>query len=477
MTEVPGPPSAAGPSDTETSAPVGPAAPELARARAEADVAASAPREPSPRELRGGVGRRLLVGLLVLLFALLVPITVASTWAHRTLLNTDHYVSTVAPLAEDPAVQAALARTVTDQLYATLDPQAIIQDALPPRAAFLAGPIALGAKDAVRDAVARVLAGDRFHQLWANANRYAHAQLVTVLRDKSSVLLTSNGQVVLNLAPLVNEAIKQTMQLVSGIVGKTVALPSVTASDVPSDVCKQISSALDRPVPDTCGQIALFPAKDLTEARRLVRAFDRGVVALLVVTPLVGIAALAISRRRRRTLLQLTLGAALLLVVLRRVMFWEQDQLVATGRPENKAARSAIVHSVLNGFFDVTLFFLVAALVIAAVALVAGPYRWATATRRWVATAGTRVWHLARAGVTGEAPADDPAIAWAWRNFDVLRVGAVVVAALLLLVIDLNPWGVLAVLVVLALFEAWLHRVRPPKTLARPPEPAGTRSP
>ena len=67
------------------------------------------------------------------------------------MLNTDSYVSTVAPLAKDPAVTAELARIATDQVFTALDPQPTIAAALPPKAAFLAGPITpTGSRDSSR---------------------------------------------------------------------------------------------------------------------------------------------------------------------------------------------------------------------------------------------------------------------------------------------------------------------------------------
>src|SRR3954453_3580236 len=117
---------------------------------------------------RGGLVRRSIAGLLVVLFAVLLPITLAATWTHRTVLDTDTYVSTLAPIADDPAVTAAVARDLTNQLYAALDPEAVIANALPPKAAFLAGPIANGARGQVQDAVTRVLDSDQFQQIWTN---------------------------------------------------------------------------------------------------------------------------------------------------------------------------------------------------------------------------------------------------------------------------------------------------------------------
>jgi uncharacterized membrane protein len=216
----------------------------------------------------------------------------------------------------------------------------------------------------------------------------------------------------------------------------------------------------------------LFPAAQLVNARRGVRAFDRGVLALLILTPLVAVMALVLSRRRRRTLLQLTVGAMLGLVVVRRSTMWLEDKLVAGARPENREARTAIVHHVLDRFFSLTQWFLIGGLIIVAVALLTGPYKWAVATRSRVARgahASGRLVSLAASGTAGEAP-DDATVIWVRGHFDLLRAGGVVVAVLLLLGFSINVWGFLVIAALLALYEFGLYRLRP-QPITLPPEP------
>jgi hypothetical protein len=41
---------------------------------------------------------------LVVVFAILLPVTLTATWAHRTVVNTDAYVATITPIAASPQV-------------------------------------------------------------------------------------------------------------------------------------------------------------------------------------------------------------------------------------------------------------------------------------------------------------------------------------------------------------------------------------
>jgi hypothetical protein len=451
---------------TEPAAGTGDSGADVRRLPSEPDVVKAQVSDPR-RPARNGVGRRTVLGVLVVLFTLLVPILATAAWTHRTVLDTDTFVGTVAPIADDPAVQAAVSRQVTDQLYAALQPQQIVADALPPKAAFLAGPITNGSKQYVQQGVDHVISSSQFQQIWVAALTFAHSQLVSALRGHTDALDTTNGVVVLDLVPVLNATLQQVQGFATSVVGHPITLPTLTGDELPAEACRKISVALDRPLPATCGQVPLFPSHGLSTAQRVVRAFDRSIPLLLVLTPLVAIAALVISRRRRRTLLQLTIGAMLGLVIIRRATFWTRDDLISLGRPENKAARTSILHYLLQGFFGLTEWLLIAGIVVVVVALVTGPYRWAVRLREHLAggaKVGSTLVSDAVAG-PGQPGKDDAALAWVRQHLDALRVGGVVVAILLLIVVDMTAGLFLGIAAVLAVYELLLHRLRGPSEI------------
>src|SRR5512143_1873650 len=59
--------------------------------------------------------------ILLILACVLAPLSVTSVWASNQLSDTDQYVATVAPLADDPAVQSAIADKVTATVLTNLD--------------------------------------------------------------------------------------------------------------------------------------------------------------------------------------------------------------------------------------------------------------------------------------------------------------------------------------------------------------------
>ena len=207
-----------------------------------------------------------MVGVLVVLFAVLLPLTYVVAWTHYVVLSDTGFEKTVVPIGTDPAVTSAVAAALTNQTFTSLNPQQTVANALPPKADFLAGPITNAAKGYVQDGVTKALQSSQFQALWKQAIDFAHAQLLSVLNGNSKAITTTNGQVVLNLVPLFDAALQNLQGFISGVVGKPVQIPSISGNEIPASACQKIGTALNRPIPTTCGQIPLFPADKLTQA-------------------------------------------------------------------------------------------------------------------------------------------------------------------------------------------------------------------
>jgi hypothetical protein len=446
---------------------------EAARPDAGGDAAVAAPGEHGQQRTGRRRLRGVLAAVLVAVFAILLPVTLTATWAHRTVVNTDAYVATITPIAASPQVQAAASREITNQIYAALNPQQVIARALPPKAAPLAGPLSNGVKGYLQQGINKILASPKFQQLWVTANRFAHAQLITVLNGDSKVLQTTNGQVVLNLVPLLNEALKNVQARASALVGKNITLPAISGTTIPAAACQKIATAIRRPLPPTCGQIPLFKASALTQAQRAYRAFNRLVLALLIITPLAFAGALWASTRRRRTLLQLAIGGMLTLIVVRRAVIWLQSDLVAQAKPANQAALTVITGQIFHGLFTLTLWFLIGGLILIVLALLSGPYRWAVATRSQARRGGQAIAHLGSA-LAGHA-SGGATVTWIRRHLDLLRIGGAVIAALALLIFNVNWVTLLIIAALLALYEYGLHRLHQTQPAAQPGPTASAR--
>lgn len=392
---------------------------------------------------RGG-GRRSVwwaVGsaVLITLACVLAPLSVASVWASNVLSDTDRYVETVAPLADDPAVQAALADEVTTAVFDNLDVAAVTTEALrtlaalpnlPPRVAAalptLAVPITDGVENFARDQVNSFIASPQFAQIWAGVNRIAHQQVVRLLEGNRGGAVSAQGnEVTLNLGPIV-AAVKDRM----------VARGFDLASNIP---------AVNR-------TFVLAKSDAIANAQGFYSRLNTLGVWLPIISLVAFVVGVVLARDRRRALVKGALGVAAAMVALGVALTLARMWYVDT-TPANILTSDAA-----GGVFDTLVRFLrtslralaVVALVVALAAFLAGPSRAALKTRatfeRSIGSARggaeTAGWNTGRFGV------------WVFAHRRVLQITTLIVGGLVLMFWNQpSGWVVvwIAVLVVLAL--------------------------
>jgi hypothetical protein len=159
------------------------------------------------RRLTGGPltrGRRILVWSLVALALVLVLVASLTVWTERQVLDTDNWVETSSELLADDEIRALVAAELVDALFAPQDVEQAIARRLPPPLEGLASPAAGLVRQAALPAADTLLQRPRILELWASANRVAHAQLVAVLTgNEGGAVTTAEGEVVLDLGDLV----------------------------------------------------------------------------------------------------------------------------------------------------------------------------------------------------------------------------------------------------------------------------------
>ena len=208
--------------------------------------------------------RRIFTPILVALSIVVFTVTVPAAWGARTVLNTDRYVATVAPLADDPAVQASIASRLTDQVFSALDVEGTLSDALAglgERATVLAAPLTTAIRGFVQDQVLKVVQSDAFQTFWVEANRFVHTQVLAILEGESDTVSVVEGKVLLNLLPLVNLALGSIEAVASDLVGRDVTLPQITQGEVPSAAITKLEQSLGIDLPDDYGQIAVYDSR------------------------------------------------------------------------------------------------------------------------------------------------------------------------------------------------------------------------
>jgi hypothetical protein len=383
-----------------------------------------------------------LVVVLLVIACVLAPIAGTAIWINNNVTKTDRYLRTVKPLASDPRIQAAIADNVTRTLFANVDVNARAEQALPPRADFLAPAITTGLHTFVHNTTMSFLASDTFQKLWVELNRRAHKQLVKVLTGKGGKLVeTKNGQVVVNLAPALARVEQRLHDRGIDIFDK------VPASAIPTN-------------------FVILDSKQLKQGQRGVRLLKALAIALPLIVLALFAAAIALSQRRRRTLLQASLGLAASMAVLGALLTIGRsiylDQIVGPNLPTDAATAfyETLVHYLRLGLRIVA----GVALLVAAGAWLTGPYRGAVAIRGWFGSGAG--WVQGETGV-----ATTPFGHWVADNKRALRIGAILVPAAIFLLWNspsLTVLIVLAVITILLLLTVEVIGRAPPSEYGTP---------
>jgi hypothetical protein len=384
-------------------------------------------------------GRRFTVVTLLVIACILAPIAGSSIWLKNQVTDTGRFVRTVKPLASNPAIQDAVAANVTTALFTRVDINARAQQALPPRAKFLAGPLATGLHNFTENATKQFLASPAFQKLWAELSTRAHTQLVKILTGQGHYVQTAHGEVAIDLAPVLAR-VKQRLDE-----------RGVTIFDrVPTATVKS--------------KFVLIDSKTLDNAQKGVRLLKAVAIGLPLLVLALFAAAIAVSRQRRRTLLQASLGLAFAMAVLgvgltigRSIYL---SKVAGPNLPDDAAgaAYDIVVHYLRLGLRVIA----GVALLVAAGAFLSGPSRVAVAVRGWFGSA--LGWAQGETGVSSTAVGR-----WVRAGKRPLRIAAIVLPVVIFLLWDTPTVSLVIALVALALFLLLLIEF-----LGRaPPGPAG----
>jgi hypothetical protein len=320
---------------------------------------------------RDRLRRASAVALLVLGCGLAV-LSLVAIWLRVTLLDTDRYVNTVAPIAAQPAVQKAVADRLDGAINERIDFDGLIREALPERADVLAPALERGLQSFIRTRIDDFTQSERFEQLWTEANRRAHTRIVELLTGGRSKRLVLEGDTVyLDLSPAVD-------RVRAGLQERGL---DRLAGAIPASVD---------------GQIQLLQSQALVDAQRGVRLLK----AVAILLPLLALLCLAgsvwLARSWRRGLLRAAIGVAIAMLLLIAALG------VARSTYLDALGSGALPRDAASGIFDTLVALLRdgvrivvgVAVLVALVSFVAGLPLRRVAAAGWsrVATGSRRAW-------------------------------------------------------------------------------------
>lgn len=203
--------------------------------------------------------RNALSAVLIALSCLLLPFGALAAWAAYGLTDTGRYVTTMAPLATDPAVRDvvtdAVGTGILDEVH-------------------VGGPM----RPFVQDAVRSFTRTPAFGTAWDAGNRAVHGAVLTALRDDGERTAT------VDLAPVAAQVKRQ-----------------LTVDHVP------LASRI--PVEHT--RVAILPAQDLDRLRKGYDVLEVAGFWLPVTAAALAVTGIAVAACRRRALTATALGTAL----------------------------------------------------------------------------------------------------------------------------------------------------------------------
>jgi hypothetical protein len=423
-------------------------------------VAAAEPSGPARQKPRAPRTRRIISWVLIVLASLLIPISVVSAWAINTVTNTNQYVTTMAPLARNPVIIDHLAEKATDALFSSHVVQDKVTGLLPAKAKPLVVPITNEVKSYAHGLALKFFESPAFGKLWDELNRHTHDAVVDVLEGKTGPLLKrvqKNGAIVVNVVPALNTIIDELDQR-----GITLFNP-----------IKAIASAGGQGL-----GITIVSQQQVSKYSGLFNALVKLGWAVPIAALVIGILSIAVAVERRRALLRVSLGISLVTLLFLAAL--------ATGRNFflNEAASLSLRRDVAGAVWDTLLRFLKAdfrwmllvALIVALLAWVFGPARWAVGIRthvtraaRWLGVQGKALGAGADRAAAGSGGARRVG-SFIEEHLNGLRILGVALAAIVLLFSgNLTGWSLLIILIVLLVYlgllqlvATWARRVAAP---------------
>ncbi len=279
-------------------------------------------------------------------------------WAGRQLLRTDDWVDTSTELLEDPEIQAAVSTFLVDSLFEVVDVEAELELALPPQARPLAGPAAGGLRELAGRASLQALQSPNVQQVWEDANRAAHEELLVVVEGGEGALSTEEGIVTLDLQVLLEQ------------VGARVGI------DVPDELPEQI------------GTVEVLRSDELTAAQDAVDLLKTLAYGLVPAALAVYALAILLARGRRRETVR-AIGFAWIIVGIALLVVRDLAGDAVVGQLASTASVEPAIENVWSigtSLLEASAIALIGyGAVVVIGAWLAGPTQVATATRRGVA--------------------------------------------------------------------------------------------
>jgi hypothetical protein len=345
--------------------------------------------------------RRAGVFALVSLAIALLVVGNLLFWLGNTIVKPDRFNAATTPIIKDTKVQQAMAAYTTNNIFQNVDVQKITEQALPPRADFLAPQLTAQLKSTTEKTLQAALAKPTFQEKWNNILATQHERLVNFAGKY-------NGDGAISINDVYNQ-MEASLQN------------------------SKLSFLANKKLPPKVGSITVVNAGWLPAFHNVVAHIDTWRLLSVTAFAVCAAAAVWLSRNRRKTLYTLSFAASGFMLISLLAFRMAREVIVQKVDP----AYAEGVRSATQIFFHPlvlqTATILFAFVLLAFVAWVSSPSRSAAALREKVGLVLSGKLHSRLFG-------DDSTgvVAWVGKNKHLLEWSVVAIIAALMLLVRLT---------------------------------------
>lgn len=297
-------------------------------------------------------GRRFATSVLTILACIGMLASTLGIWVNRTVFDAQRFSRTAAAAMTDPVVATALSDYIADQVLLVADERLALEERTPRLLRPLVRSTQEGLHDTISERAAELLASDGAETLLREALVRAHHVFMQVLDGHGDIVR-------LNLLPFISSALIALQD--RSILPASLRIPEFSERGDPQEQIAELERIARHPLPATFGQLVIYRGDAASKAgpmvvtaRYAIEVFHRALWGIIGVTAALVLAALAVSARRRRTVVHLGLGLAA--ATLAAGIFFDQvrSRLPLLVEPEYRDAARRVASHLVSSLVNLT---------------------------------------------------------------------------------------------------------------------------
>lgn len=300
------------------------------------------------------------VSIVMVLASLALFLGFFALWIDRQILNSDQWTETSTQVLEKPAVRNALANYLVDQLFTNVDVEQELKNELPNDFDALATPATSGLRSLALSGTKSALDLPVVQAAWRNANFLSHEQLITILEGGNDNVSTEGGEVTINAKSILTDIANKV-----GISGDLVAR-----------------------IPNSAATFTIYKSDNLSTLQNIYSSAKNLRYVLAGLAFLLYVLAIYLAKGRRRRAV-IWMGASFVVIGLLVLI----SVSLGRGPTVDALAKTTAVKPAVTDIYNISTellrrmagSLLTTGILVLLASLLAGPYKWAIAVRKFFA--------------------------------------------------------------------------------------------